>query len=157
MKFTAALVEFQSTVFAIVVVKPHIVADRVEAKIAIAGFERAFPGKTVVLMAQDEKSAPMYFGPPNLLAAIKNEPLEKFPWEEFDIDYEEYLKNVRIYSPDEYIDLIVQYALTVNPEINVYDYRIKASEYDLRKQEAYNMPKIDFTPYHKCGGNRSVT
>jgi len=76
-----------------------------------------------------------------------------FGREEFDIDYEEYLKNVRIYSPDEYIDLIVQYALTVNPEINVYDYRIKASEYDLRKQEAYNMPKIDFTPYHKCGGN----
>jgi len=89
----------------------------------------------------------LQFEPPTKVEVVP------FGSEEFDTDYEEYLKDARIYSPDEYIDLIVQYALTMNPEVNMYDYQIEASEYNLKKQAAYNMPKIDFTPYHKCDGD----
>lgn len=97
--------------------------------------------------SQVELNLLLQFDPPTMVEIVP------FGSEEFDTDYEEYLRDCKIYSPDKYIDLIKQYAMNMNPEVNMHDYQIEAFRYDLKKEMSYNMPKIDFTPSHTCDGD----
>lgn len=50
MTFQGALIKEQGVTFAVVVVKRHVVDNRMEAQSAIRGFQPVFPGVPIVLM-----------------------------------------------------------------------------------------------------------
>jgi uncharacterized protein involved in type VI secretion and phage assembly len=61
MKFQGAVIKEQGVTFAIVVVKPQIVASHAESEAATKKFAVIFPGVPVILMAQDAKGTATYF------------------------------------------------------------------------------------------------
>lgn len=62
MQFDGAIIREQGVTFAIVVVKKHVVDNTSEAQRAVRSFSPAFPGLPVVLMCQDHRGIPIYFG-----------------------------------------------------------------------------------------------
>lgn len=62
MTFEGAVIKEQGVTFAIVIVKPHVIDNETEASETIMAFQPAFPGLPVVLMAQDSRGTPTYYG-----------------------------------------------------------------------------------------------
>ncbi len=81
MTFDGALIREQGVTFAVVVVKQHVIQNRFEAQRAIAAFgAQAFPGVPVVLMAQDGRGTPTYYGRTDLVQYMASVPPSAVPW-----------------------------------------------------------------------------
>ncbi|MCG8508305.1 MAG: hypothetical protein MI741_03670 [Rhodospirillales bacterium] len=85
MRFQGAVVREQGVTFAIVVVKRHIVANRSQAQQAINSFQPAFPGLPVILMAQDGRGQPTYFGRKDIARFLSHIPMQAIPWREYTV------------------------------------------------------------------------
>lgn len=85
MRFQGAVVKEQGQTFAIVVVKSHVVQNRASASDAIRAFSPTFGGIPVVLMAQDSRGRPTYFGRPDIASFLSRTPLGAIPWKEYTI------------------------------------------------------------------------
>lgn len=83
MKVQAAVVKEQGVVFAVVVVKRHVLDDRALASRAQLGFRRLFPGMPIVLMAQDGRGTPTYLGRPDIVRFLARISMHRMPWKEF--------------------------------------------------------------------------
>jgi hypothetical protein len=83
MKFQGALIKEQGVTFAIVIVKRYVINSSSEASKAIQAFQPAFPGIPVVLMAQDSRGTPTYYGRKDIVDFMANVPLEAVPWKEY--------------------------------------------------------------------------
>jgi hypothetical protein len=83
MKFQGSVIKEQGVTFAIVIVPKHIIDNRIEAEKYIAGFRPIFPGMPVVLMAQDSRGTPTYFGRTDIAKFMANVPLQAVPWKEY--------------------------------------------------------------------------
>lgn len=70
MRFEAAMLKYQDRNFAVVAVKPAVLANKARAALTKRGYARAFAGTPVVLMAKDAKGKPSYYGSPALVGAI---------------------------------------------------------------------------------------
>lgn len=86
MRFEGAVIREQGVTFAVVVVKEHVVNNSFEADRAIGAFRPAFPGLPIVLMAQDYRGVPTYYGRRDLSQFMAGVPMESVPWAEFTID-----------------------------------------------------------------------
>ena len=75
----------QGQSFAIVIVKPHIVQNRSAAADAVRSFAPVF-GVPVVLMAQDGRGRPTYYGRPDIARFLSSVPLRNIPWREYTIN-----------------------------------------------------------------------
>ena len=83
MRFEGAVIKEQGVTFAVVIVKCHVVDNRSEANDAIASFQPLFPGLPVVLMAQDSRGTPTYFGRKDIASFMSNVPMSSVPWKEY--------------------------------------------------------------------------
>jgi len=83
MTFEGALIKEQGINFAIVIVKQHILNSSHESNRAILSFQPAFPGIPVVLMAQDYRGTPTYYGRRDIVNFLKSVPLQCVPWQKF--------------------------------------------------------------------------
>lgn len=83
MRVQGALVKEQGITFGVVVVKPHVVHNRFEAERAQSAFAPLFPGVPIVLMAQDSRGVPTYFGRTDIARFLANTPLSSIPWREY--------------------------------------------------------------------------
>jgi hypothetical protein len=83
MKIQGAVVREQGVTFAVVVVKRYVVDNRAEADQAIQSFSLLFPGLPVVLMAQDARGVPTYYGRDDIARFMSNVPLHAVRWKEF--------------------------------------------------------------------------
>lgn len=83
MRFQGAVIKEQGVNFAVVVVKRHVVNNRSEARTAAASFQPLFPGLPIVLMAQDSRGTPTYFGRSDLARFMSKVPLSAVPWKEY--------------------------------------------------------------------------
>ncbi len=83
MRIQGAVIREQGVSFAVVVVKPHIVGNRVEADRAIQSFSPLFPGLPLVLVAQDSRGVPTYYGRQDISRFMASVPLEAVPWKEY--------------------------------------------------------------------------
>lgn len=83
MKFQGSVMKEQGATFAIVIVKKYVIDNRIEAEKAIQSFQPVFPGIPVILMAQDSKGIPMYFGRDDIAKFMANVPLHAVPWKEY--------------------------------------------------------------------------
>ncbi len=83
MKIQGAVIKEQGVKFAIVVVKRNIVENSSQANNAIRGYRTLFPSIPVVLMAQDLRSIPIYYGRRDIVAFLSKVPMHAIPWKEY--------------------------------------------------------------------------
>lgn len=84
-KFQGAVISEQGQKFAIVVVKCHILQMQSQAREAILNFSGFFPGIPVVLMAQDSRGVPTYYGRPDIAKFLSRVPMSAIPWKEYTV------------------------------------------------------------------------
>lgn len=85
MQITGAVLREQGVSFAVVIVKPQVVQNSVEAMSAIASFTPVFR-VPVLLMAQDAGGRPTYFGRNDLARFMSRVPLSAVPWRKYTIN-----------------------------------------------------------------------
>ena len=83
MSFDAALVREQGVSFAVVVVQHHAVSSDNSRRQAMASFSHHFPGAPIVLMVQDGRGRPTYWGRPDIVRFLANVPVNALPWKRF--------------------------------------------------------------------------
>lgn len=86
MKFQGAVIKEQGIKFGIVIVKSHVIRNRSEADKTIQGFGSLFGWIPVVLMAQDSKGIPTYYGRQDIAKFLANTPIQAIPWREYSIN-----------------------------------------------------------------------
>lgn len=86
MTFQGALIKEQGVTFAIVIVKPHVIQVDREAANAQQAFAPVFPGVPIVLMAQDGRGVPTYYGRKDIVAFLSNTPMEAIPWKQYSLN-----------------------------------------------------------------------
>jgi len=86
MQIQGAVIKEQGQTFAVVVVQPHVVGNQSEAKSAIVSLTPVFGGVPVVLMAQDSRGTPTYFGRPDIARFMSHVPLRAIPWKQYTIN-----------------------------------------------------------------------
>ena len=84
MRVQGAVVREQGQTFATVIVKPNVVQDRAAATDAIRSFTPVF-GVPIVLMAQDSKGRPTYYGRDDIARFLASVPLRAISWREYTI------------------------------------------------------------------------
>lgn len=85
MKFQGTVIKEQNVTFAIVIVKKSILNDKTKANETINSFQPIFPGLPIVLMAQDAKGTPTYYGRDDISKFLSKTPLQNIPWKEYTI------------------------------------------------------------------------
>lgn len=85
MTFDGAVIREQGVTFALVVVKSHIVQNRIEAGETISAFQPYFPGMPVVLVGQDSRGVPTYFGRPDIARFMASVPMSAVPWKTYTV------------------------------------------------------------------------
>lgn len=83
MSFDAALVREQGVTFAVVAVKNHAVSSDSTRQDATRAFASHFPGVPVVLMAQDGRGRPTFWGRADIVRFLARVPLSALPWKHF--------------------------------------------------------------------------
>lgn len=85
MRVQGAVIREQGQTFAVVVVKHHVVQNSLVAAEAIRGFTPVFR-VPVVLMAQDGRGRPTFYGRPDIARFMSSVSLHAIPWREYTID-----------------------------------------------------------------------
>ena len=83
MRFQGAVIKEQGVTFAVVIVKQHVLDISSEANDAIASFQPLFPGIPLVLMAQDSRGTPTYYGRRDIVNFMADVPMSSVPWREY--------------------------------------------------------------------------
>ena len=86
MQFEGAVIREQGITFAVVIVRKAVIDFRQQADRAIRTCSGAFPGMPVVLMAQDSRGTPTYYGRPDLSRFLANTPLGAIPWRRYTLN-----------------------------------------------------------------------
>lgn len=86
MRVQGAVIKEQGVTFAVVVVKQHVVSNTSAAQDAIESFTPVFGGLPIVLMAQDSRGVPTYYGRRDLSRFMASIPLRAVPWREYSIN-----------------------------------------------------------------------
>ena len=85
MQLQGAIVREQGVTFAVVVVQRHVVEDRLRAVQAVGQFGTVFPGMPVVLIAQDSRGIPTYYGRQDIARFMASVPLRSIPWRTYTV------------------------------------------------------------------------
>jgi len=83
LQLEGAKLKEQGVTFAVVIVKPHVVANPNEAQDAIRRFFPLFGGVPIVLMAQDSYGTPTYFGRKDIARFMASVPVSSVPWKRY--------------------------------------------------------------------------
>ena len=86
MQFEGAVIHEQNVKFAVVIVKKHILDNRIEANKAIRSFGGVFPGISVVLMAQDSRGRASYYGRTDISQFLARVPINAIPWKRYTLN-----------------------------------------------------------------------
>ncbi len=85
MRIQGAIIRERGQTFAVVVVKPHIVHNQNEAARAVRTFTPIF-GVPVVLLAQDSRGRPTYFGRRDIANFMSHVPIHMVRWQEYTVN-----------------------------------------------------------------------
>lgn len=85
MRVQGAVIREQGQTFAVVIVKPQVIQNSSEASDAIRSFMPAFR-VPVILMAQDSRGTPTYYGRPDIAKFKASVPVHAIPWREYTIN-----------------------------------------------------------------------
>lgn len=82
-KIQGAVITEQGVTFAIVIVKSHVFNTSTSREEAIEAFSRYFPSMPIVLMRQDSRGTPEYFGRKDIVSFLSNIHPSQIPWKEY--------------------------------------------------------------------------
>lgn len=85
MRVQGAVIREQGQTFAVVVVQSRILQSRSNAASVIQSITPVF-GVPVVLMAQDSRGVPTYYGRQDIVRFMSSVPLHAVPWREYSIN-----------------------------------------------------------------------
>lgn len=86
MQLQGAVIREQGVTFAVVVVQRHVVENRLMASQTVDQFGSVFPGMPVVLMAQDSRGTPTYYGRQDIARFMASVPLRAIPWRTYTLN-----------------------------------------------------------------------
>ncbi len=86
MVIDAALVKEQGVSFTVVCVRSGATKNSVEAGKTQAAFSPHFDGVPVVLMKQDSRRRPTYFGRPDIVNFLTRISVDRLPWREWHVN-----------------------------------------------------------------------
>lgn len=82
-KVQGAVVKEQGVTFAITIVKQHILNSQMQCQQAAQSFQPLFPGMPIVLMGQDSRGTPSYWGRRDIVNFLRNVHPSRIPWKEY--------------------------------------------------------------------------
>lgn len=85
MKFQGAVIKEQGVTFAVVIVKQHVVNNKAKANETIQSFRPVFGAIPIVLLAQNSRGIPKYYGRKDIVRFLSQVPLSAIPWKEYTI------------------------------------------------------------------------
>lgn len=86
MRIEAAVVNEQGVNFVVVVVRRGVLQQSQEQREdVIAEFSAVFDGLPTILMAQDARGTPEYYGRRDIVDFLANVPFEALPWAEYTV------------------------------------------------------------------------
>ena len=85
MRFQGALVREQGVTFGIVVVKPHVLHNPLQAETLQRFGRQAFGPVPIILMAQDSRGIPTYSGRSDIVRFLANIPMSVIPWKQYSV------------------------------------------------------------------------
>ena len=83
MQIEGAVIKEQGQTFAVVVVERNVTDNRHEAVEASQNFSRCFPDMPIVLMSQDTRGRPTYFGRRDIANFLAGVPMRTIPWKRY--------------------------------------------------------------------------
>ena len=86
MKLQGAVIKEQGVTFAIVIVKVYVLNSQSQSKDAIRSFGSLFPGMPIILMAQNSRGVPQYFGRKDIFEFLVNLNMSQIPWKEYTVN-----------------------------------------------------------------------
>ena len=86
MKITGAVIREQGTTFPIVLVRQQVINNSHEANSPVAALSPTFGGIPVVLMAQDSRGCPTYYGRRDIAQFMSRVPLQAVPWKRYTVN-----------------------------------------------------------------------
>ncbi|HEU0129473.1 MAG TPA: hypothetical protein VFQ85_00600 [Mycobacteriales bacterium] len=85
MQFDGAVIEEQNVVFGIVIVRPHVLRDPAQQRQMQSFGARVFGAIPIVLMAQDSRGIPTYYGRSDIVDFLRGVPVEAIPWRQYTV------------------------------------------------------------------------
>jgi hypothetical protein len=85
LRIQGAVIREQGVTFAVVVVKRQVLDSSSQATGTITSLRPTFGGIPTILMAQDYRGTPIYYGRPDIVRFLANVPLAAIPWKEYTI------------------------------------------------------------------------
>ncbi|HTS40416.1 MAG TPA: hypothetical protein VMH84_07740 [Xanthobacteraceae bacterium] len=85
MQVDGAVIREQGQIFAVVAVRKSVIDNRSDANRAVLSFSNVFR-LPVVLMAQDSRGRPTYYGRPDIAKFLANVSLRAIPWRRYSIN-----------------------------------------------------------------------
>ena len=85
MTLQGAVIRAQGVTFAVVIVRRLVIDSSSEAGRAITAFQPVFPGLPVVLMAQDSRGTPTYYGRRDIARFLASVSLSAIPWKQYTV------------------------------------------------------------------------
>ena len=82
-KIQGAVIKEQGVTFAIVIVKQHILQSQSESTKTAQALTTYFPGMLIILMAQDARGIPTYWGRKDIVSFLANTHISQIPWKEY--------------------------------------------------------------------------
>lgn len=86
MQFEGSVIREQGVTFAIVIVKKHILDSTLEANRTARAFAPAFGPMPIILMAQDSRGIPTWYGRRDIVNFLRNVPLSAIPWKKYTLN-----------------------------------------------------------------------
>ena len=84
-RFQGAVIKEQGITFAIIIVKKHIIDSKFSSDNMVKNCQSIFSGIPIVLMAQDYKGIPHYYGRTDIVNFMIKVPLQAVPWKEYTV------------------------------------------------------------------------
>jgi hypothetical protein len=85
-KFQGSVVKEQGVTFAIAIVKPHVLNNSIEANKVARSFAPIFGFIPIILMAQDHRGVPTWYGRRDIVNFLKNVSIQAIPWKEYTLN-----------------------------------------------------------------------
>lgn len=82
-KVQGAVIKEQGVTFAITVVKRHVLNSQMQSQQRAQSFQPLFPGMPIVLMGQNSRGTPTYWGRKDIVAFLSNINPSRIPWKEY--------------------------------------------------------------------------
>jgi len=82
-KIQGAVIKEQGVTFAITVVKRHILNSQIQCLQVTQSFQPLFPGIPIVLMGQDSRGIPTYWGRRDIVNFLSKIHMNRIPWKEY--------------------------------------------------------------------------